>query len=252
MRTGTGWSRWIRRQTSRPSKPGSMRSRTTRSGRTRSTRATPDGPSAATSTSKPSLRSRAATAAAMGSSSSMTTTLANSHLILSGRGRSEPFAAGFGFGARTARIRNRRRGRRWAVGRLPLGEHGRFGSGDGLDVVGRHPEPVDDRPVEDPGAAAGDGTHGQLLVARHPELADEEDVEWGGQDPGHLAGHGHAAPGQAEHQPPLGEPLQDPGLDQAPAEDLAGVAPVPEARGGGRGSHGYDSRRWSSSGNSGK
>ena len=52
-----------------------MRSRTTRSGRRSAHRATPDGPSAATSTRKPSLRSRAATADAMEASSSMTTTV---------------------------------------------------------------------------------------------------------------------------------------------------------------------------------
>ena len=42
--TGTGRSRWTRRQTSRPSIPGSIRSRTTRSGRTRSHSSTPGGP----------------------------------------------------------------------------------------------------------------------------------------------------------------------------------------------------------------
>src|SRR5258708_704929 len=86
MGTGTGGYFWMRRQAARPAKPGSMRSRTTRSGRARSTRATPDGPSAATSTSNPSLRSRAATAAAMGCSSSMTTTLATPGGYGTGRG----------------------------------------------------------------------------------------------------------------------------------------------------------------------
>ena len=72
MRTGTGRSRWMRRQTSSPSSPGSIRSSTTRSGRSRSHSATPAGPSWATSTAKPSARSRAATASAIASSSSMT------------------------------------------------------------------------------------------------------------------------------------------------------------------------------------
>jgi hypothetical protein len=54
--------------------PGSIRSSTTRSGWVRSIKATPEGPSKAISASKPSLLSRAATAAAMGSSSSTITT----------------------------------------------------------------------------------------------------------------------------------------------------------------------------------
>ena len=49
-----------------------MRSRTTRSGWSRAQASTPAGPSAAISTAKPSLRSRAATAWAMGASSSIT------------------------------------------------------------------------------------------------------------------------------------------------------------------------------------
>ena len=53
--------------------PGSIRSRTTRSGRVDSTSSTPLGPSAAMATVKPSLRSRAATDAAMSASSSMMT-----------------------------------------------------------------------------------------------------------------------------------------------------------------------------------
>jgi len=52
-----------------------MRSSTTRSGRRSSHSSTPAGPSTAVSTRKPSLRSRAATAEAMGASSSMTTTV---------------------------------------------------------------------------------------------------------------------------------------------------------------------------------
>ncbi len=93
-------------------------------------------------------------------------------------------------------------------------------------------------------------------MARHAELANQEDVERRGQDPGHLGGDGHPAPGQAEDQQGPREAVEDAGLDEAPAEHLAGVSPVP-VTGSAPGAHrpsapGYASRRCSSSANSGK
>src|SRR5919106_6576182 len=86
MSTGTALLCWMRRHTSRPSSPGSMRSRITRSGLNRSHSSMPEDPLAAVSTSKPSLRNRAAIDAAIVCSSSTTATVRRSMQPVYGEG----------------------------------------------------------------------------------------------------------------------------------------------------------------------
>src|SRR2546430_14181694 len=65
---------------------------------------------------------------------------------------------------------------------------------DALPIFGRDTEPPHHFVVHDDTSAAGDRTHGQLLMAGYAELAYEENVERHSQGPGHFGRHRHAAP----------------------------------------------------------
>jgi hypothetical protein len=96
--------------------------------------------------------------------------------------------------------------------------------GDALNHLGRDAEGAHDVVVQDDGAAAGDGAHGQFLVAGHAELANEVHVQRCAEGGGHLVRDRHTSPWQGENHRVVTPPVA---LQQT-GDDPARLPPIPE------------------------
>jgi hypothetical protein len=74
-----------------------------------------------------------------------------------------------------------------------------FDPGNAFHLGGRDAKPADEILAHHPDAAAGDGTHGELLVPGDPQLPHQEHVEGRAQLAGNLIGHWDAAPREPQH-----------------------------------------------------
>ena len=111
-----------------------------------------------------------------------------------------------------------------AVGALSAMEFLGFVSDRGLQLFVADAEIAHQAVVEHHAAAAGEGTHRELLPLRHPELAHQEHVKRRAQKRRDLPPDGHATPRQAEHQQVV---LAAVGR-QLLSQDPAGFSAVPE------------------------
>ncbi len=95
-----------------------------------------------------------------------------------------------------------RHGHGWAItpkASHPALELGTLACLDRGELLGTHPGRVLNLLVDDPRPLLADGPHGQFGLEGHAQLADDDHVEGRPERSGHLEGHGHPAPGKAQH-----------------------------------------------------